>query len=326
MFEKGTIKFDSYVQRSECWDIERKSLLIRTVLNGFPRIPEIYATRDSSEKVYQCLDGQQRLTTMFHFINDEFELCELEPVVDDDGNVYELSGKKFSDLPEELRDIILTYSWRIAYYDDLTDEDVAELFYLTNNGKPLSAIEHCRCLCKSLSTVQELGKHELFTTSLTEKAFARYTHEDLIIKSYIMLTFEEPCLDAKVVRPTMESIKLTDEDVANLNNIFDRILATYNNIISDEDKENEKFNKKVAKRLITRTHMLSVIPIVKRSIEENISVEKFAEWVKHFFCGAKSATNYYDYNSRCTSGSGHVEAIQTRLDIIEKDYDEFMNE
>lgn len=324
MYNKETIRFDAYVQRNECWGDKRKSLLIRTMLNGFPRIPEIYATRDTESKVYQGLDGKQRLTTVFHFMNDEFALCELKPIVDDDGNVYELSGKKFIDLPEELKDIILTYSWRIAYYDDLDDDDIAELFFLTNNGKPLSGIEHSRVISPSLSTIQEIGKHELFNAALTEKAFERYTHEDIVIKSYIMLTMENPCLDTKVVRPTLETAVLNEEDMIILNKVFDRILHSCNIILETTNENNEKVNKKIAKRLLTRTHLLSIIPIVKKSIDDGVSEDKFADWVKQFFNGAKSPTNYEMYNSRCTSGSGHAESVKIRLEIIESDFNNFL--
>lgn len=324
MFVKENIRFDSYVQRTKCWDSRRKSLLIRTVLNGFPRIPEIYATRDGASKTYQCLDGQQRLTTIFDFMNDEFFLVDVDPVVDDDGNVYELAGKKFSDLDDFLKDIILTYSWRVAYYDDLSDEDTAELFYLINNAKPLSQIEHFRCLSPDLKTIQNIGSHELFTTALTQKAFERYTNEDMVIKSYIMLNDDYPSLDNKDVRPTMMQTVFSQNDIELLNKVYDRILTTYKMIVSDENEDTIKANKRIAKRLLTRTHMLSILPIVNRSLNENVSDELFTEWVKEFFSGTKSATKYDEYNSRCSSGSGHAENIKVRLDVIEKDYNEFM--
>lgn len=326
MFDKETIRFDSYVQRHKCWDNKRKSLLVRTVLNGFPRVPEIYATKDTDNKIYQCLDGQQRLTTMFDFMRDKIILDEIDPVVDDDGNEYELTGKTYSELPELLQDIIKTYSWRVAYYDDLTEDEQAEMFYLINNAKPLSSIEHMRCLSPSLRIIQKIGEHELFTTSLTEKAFERYAHEDLVIKSYVMLTHKTPCLDNKTIRPTMETAVFTEEDINNLNAVYDRILEVYKEVIADTSTETGKLSKKVAKRVITKTHMLSIIPIVKKSLDDNVSIELFTAWVKNFFCGTKSPTKYDKYNNKATSGSGHIEAVKARLDVIKTDYAKFMKE
>lgn len=326
MIGKETIRFDSYVQRNKCWDNERKSKLIRSIINGFPRITEIYATKDTEDGVYQCLDGQQRLTTVYDFTNDDFMLSDLDIVIDEDEKEYDLNGKKFSELDEMLQDIILSYSFRIAYYDDLDDDEQAELFYLINNSKPLTAIEHNRALSKSLKTIQKIGEHELFTTALTAKAFEKYTHEDLVVKSYIMLTYDNPSLDNKVVRSAMMNANFTEDDINNLNAVYDRIITTYKAIASDDSVETGKLSKKIAKRLITRTHMLSIIPIVKKSIEDNVSDVVFTSWIKSFFCGTKSPTKYSEYNCRCTSGSGHAENIKVRLDIIKKDYEKFIND
>ena len=325
MISKETIRFDSYVQRNKCWDNERKSKLIRSIINGFPRIPEIYATKDTEDGVYQCLDGQQRLTTVFDFVNDNIILSDIDVIIDENEVEYDLNGKKFSELPEDFQDIILSYSFRIAYYDDLDDDEQAELFFLINNSKPLTSIELNRALTKQLKTIQEIGNHELFKTALTEKAFQRYTHEELVVKSYIMLNSEQPCLDNKYVRATMVNAEFNQNDIDTLNAVYDRILTTYNTIIADESETTGKISKRIAKRLITRTHMLSILPIVKRSLDEGVSNTIFILWIRSFFNGTKSATKYEDYNCRCTSGSGHAENIKVRLDIIKNDYEDFMN-
>ena len=326
MISKETIRFDSYVQRNKCWDNERKSKLIRSIINGFPRIPEIYATKDTQDGVYQCLDGQQRLTTVFDFVNDDIVLSDVESVINEEEKEYELNGKKFSELDEELQDIILSYSFRIAYYDDLDDDEQAELFFLINNSKPLTSIEHNRALTKELKTIQKIGSHELFTTALTEKAFEKYTHEDLVVKSYIMLNSEQPCLDNKYVKSTMINVTFSEDIIKNLNAVYDRILSTYKTIVSDTSDETGKISKRIAKRLLTRTHMLSIMPIVKRSLDENVSDEIFTNWVRNFFCGTKSVTKYDDYNCRCTSGSGHAESVKVRMDVVRNDYEEFMKQ
>ena len=141
-----------------------------------------------------------------------------------------------------------------------------------------------------------------------------------------MLTFKEPCYDTKIVRPTMQNAVFTEENINDLNVIYDRILEVYKTIASDTSTETGKLSKKIAKRVITRTHMLSIIPIVKKSIEDGVSIELFTAWVKNFFCGAKSPTKYDKYNSKATSGSGHAESVKARLDVINKDYNKFMKE
>jgi hypothetical protein len=72
--------------------------------------------------------------------------------------------------------------------------------------------------------------------------------------------------------------------------------------------------------------MLSIIPIVKKSIDDGVSIELFTAWIKNFFCGKKSPTNYDKYNSKATSGSGHAESVRSRLEVINKDYKKFIKE
>ena len=323
MIDKGTITFDNAVQRGFVWDNDRKSLLIHSMMTGFP-IPAMYAAKDTETKNYSMLDGKQRSNAINDFLHGRFTLSNVPEVVLEDGTEVDINGMYFSGLCEELQDIISNYSLTIYYFEDISDEDVAELFYRINNGKALSSVEMSRVRSKALKTIQEIGQHELFTTALTEKAFEKYTHEDLVIKSYIMLTSDTPCLDTKVVRPTMEKAEFSEQDINIMNGVFNRILNTYKTIIADDSTETGKLSKRIAKRLLTRTHMLSIMPIVKKSLIDRVPDDVFTLWVKNFFCGSRSATKYDEYNSRCTAGSGHAETIKVRLDVIKKDYNKFM--
>lgn len=323
MIEKGSITFDSAVQRGLVWDNDRKSLLIHSMMTGFP-IPAMYAAKDTETKILSMLDGKQRSNAISDFLHGRFTLSNVPEVVLEDGTEVDVNGMYFSGLCEELQDIISNYSLTIYYFEDITDDEIAELFYRLNNGRALSNIERVRAVSKSFKTIQELKKHELFTTALTEKAFEKYVPDELVIKSYIMLTFDKPCLDAKVTNPTMMNAILTDQDINIMNGVFNRILNTYKTIIADDSPETGKLSKRIAKRLLTRTHMLSIMPIVKKSLIDRVPDDVFVLWVKNFFCGSRSATKYDEYNSRCTAGSGHAETIKVRLDVIKKDYNKFM--
>lgn len=322
MIDNGNVVFDSSVQRGLVWDDKRKSLLIHSMLEEYP-IPVMYAAKDES-KHYSFLDGKQRSNCIYDYLHDKFKLVDVSDVTMEDETIVDINGKLFSELDEELQDTINSYSLTIHYFEGITDDEVAELFFRINNGKPLSAIEMSRVKAKSLTTIQEIGKHELFNTSLTDKAFERYTHEDIVIKAYIMLTETEPCLDTKAVRPIMENAEFTEENINDLNAVFDMILNVYKFISEDDNKETEKKSKKIAKRIITRTHLLSVVPLINRLLKENTSEDVITEWLRHFFNGTKAPTNYAEYNNRCTSGSGHAESVRIRLEVIEKDYNKFV--
>lgn len=316
MMRNGKVTFDNVVQRGYVWDDARCSLLIHSILVGYP-IPALYARKGDNEN-YDMLDGKQRSYCIERFYDDRFALTEMPEFTDEDGNTYDLNGKKFSELTDDIQDIINSFMFTIYYYEDMTDDQVAEMFYRLNNGKPLSTICMTRCKAKSLDKIIALGKHKLFTTACTSKALEKYTNEDIIIKSYAMLSGDKDglCLDTKVIRPLMETVDLTNKDVDMLTKVFDRILHTYN-LIED---------KKIAKRLITRTHLISVVPMVWRSINEKRSDQDFADWFTAYFSGTKSATVDRSYNDYCGSGVNHHDAVVKRYDAVVKSYDSFFAE
>ena len=77
MAQNGTVSFDNAVQRGYVWDNKRKSLLIHSMLIGYP-IPPFYAAKN--ENRYDMLDGKQRTNAISDFINGKFELTDVPEV------------------------------------------------------------------------------------------------------------------------------------------------------------------------------------------------------------------------------------------------------
>ena len=82
-------------------------------------------------------------------------------------------------------------------------------------------------------------------------------------------------------------------------------------------------DKKVSKRVYTRTHMISIIPVVAKSIKDERTDKQMMEWFVTFYSGKKSATTSSIYNSAAGSGSGKKEAVRKRLEEIQKSYDSY---
>lgn len=316
MSEKGTIRFDHAVQRGYVWDIKRKSLLIHSMLIGYP-IPPFYAAKNG--EYYDMLDGKQRTNAITDFINGKFELTDVPEVEveNEDGtmDMVDVNTLHFDELEEALQDEITAYSLTVYYFDGITEDEVAELFFRLNNGKPLSAIELTRVKAKSMDAIKELGQHKLFKSAFTEKAMARYTNEDIVIKSYAMLHEEAPSMETKVIRPLMADADITKEDRQQLAEVYDRIIAMHG-LIED---------KKTARRLLTRTHLLSIVPIIWKSLQVGLSDKQMAEWASEFFSGKKSASISDIYNQNAGNGSAKKESVRKRLEEIEKHYDRFFH-
>ena len=65
-----------YQRRRTAWPVSAKTALLDTILNNFP-LPPIYLrdyVDDSGKRRKEIIDGQQRLTSVFSFIADEFSL------------------------------------------------------------------------------------------------------------------------------------------------------------------------------------------------------------------------------------------------------------
>lgn len=311
------INLDCAVQRGFEWskDPERMSQLILSLIYERPIPPLYMAKRDN---IYFAIDGKQRISTARAFVNDEFALTGLDPVEiydeeTDDVEEVDVNGFRFSELPEIFKDAIESAVLTIVIINDATDDEICEYFYYLNNGVPLNAITMTRAKAKSRNSIVEIGSHELFKNALTAKALAKHTNEDIVIKTYMMLNEENPALDTASVRKKMADIEITDIQKKQVMDVFDRILELYRTID----------DKKIAKRILTRTHMISIVPFVWQSISEGLSVDIMAKWISQFYCGKVSATNNYRYNAACRAGSAKKESVKARNEELAANFNKF---
>ena len=71
MMDNKTARFDSYVQRSLVWDLERKSLLIHSMIIGAP-IPALFCVK-TQDKTYSFLDGKQRCNAFWSYVKGQYQ-------------------------------------------------------------------------------------------------------------------------------------------------------------------------------------------------------------------------------------------------------------
>jgi hypothetical protein len=144
-FLKGRLNIQPSFQRQFVWDKVKSSRLIESALLDIP-IPIVYLSEDKDGKE-NVIDGQQRLTAFFSFIDgkfpdhSEFKLSGL--------NVFtELNGNKFNQLSEELQDKIITYKIRVIKFKKESDGDLQfEIFTRLNTGSvPLNDQELRNCV------------------------------------------------------------------------------------------------------------------------------------------------------------------------------------
>ncbi len=91
-YDRGLICLDPDFQRNFVWKQKQKSELIESVIMGIP-LPLIYLAETMEGKLV-IVDGRQRLTTFFHFMDNKFALNGLKILPD-------LNGCRFSDFEED---------------------------------------------------------------------------------------------------------------------------------------------------------------------------------------------------------------------------------
>lgn len=295
MCMNGSITFDNAIQRGLVWDIKRKSLLIDSMITGYP-IPAFYAKRDEN-KVFDMLDGKQRSDAICGYLNGEYAL---------EGVSEEYEGKYFNELPQEVQDDIISYSLTVYYFEDITDEEVNEMFYRLNNGKALTAIELTRVKAKSFEKIKEISAHPIFTEALKESQINRYTNEDIVIKALVMLNCEKPSLKNDFIRPYVIETEITDEMEAAVMTALSRVKYVH-------DKLMELGHLKAAKKLYIRTHLISFIPLAYETFIHNTDADTLALFVKWFFTPERRGVSVSSvYNAHCSSGSNSPYAVEMR--------------
>ena len=328
MIDKETISFKNVVQRSFVWEKHRMSELIWSIIMGYP-IPPIYAERGESVndkvKIYDVMDGQQRNTTIYKYLKDEFALTELKPIpyLDEEGNecTVDISGKKFSELEEELQDIIKDATITVKYFDNLEQYQKAEMFRRLNNGKPLSAKNKTLASAKNIEELLDIGSHQLFEEMLTEKSRANKNQAVIVMKAWTMLNREVENISfaSKDFNPQIEEAEITDGEKLELVKVFDYIVNVH-----DELKENRE--KDVAKKLYTETHLISLIPYVKEAIGKNIGESMFAEFLINFFKTENDSDVYAEYMEACSNAIARNASIVARHNALGKSYGKFFKE
>lgn len=153
-------------QRSSVWKTSQKQMLIDSVIRGID-IPKIYLRQLKNNPTfkYEIIDGQQRMRTIWEFMDDKFALSAETSDVAIDSKIVELSEKKYSEIPAEVNiDRIQKYSLDVIIIKEATEDEIADLFYRLNNGTPLSPAEVRNSMPGIVvDTVRRISMHKFFT-------------------------------------------------------------------------------------------------------------------------------------------------------------------
>lgn len=162
--DRHTIRFDHPLQReSDQWSPSMKGNLVSDILQGNKLHPLIFAEQIiNGVPIIWDLDGKQRCTNVYSYVNNGYKVSKnirrwlikyQTTKKDENGNDildqngfpiavnadFDIRGKKFSDLPEELRDRFLDYSFNYDQYLNCSEEDIGYHIERYNDGKTMTS-------------------------------------------------------------------------------------------------------------------------------------------------------------------------------------------
>lgn len=229
------IILDADFQRDDVWKIKQKCELVESVLMGLP-LPIFYFNQNKKGKLI-VVDGRQRLTALFEYMNDKFALKGLSIL-------GELNKKKFKDLTPIQQSMIEDYQIQAHVILPPTPERIKfDIFDRVNRaGTQLNKQEIRNALYQGKATdlLRNLSESEEFFMA-TGGAFK---NEKRMKDKYLIIRFLSFYLFLK------HSIKDEKGELFEYRNDIDELLAKTMEMLNDWEKEDiEKIEMLVKKAL-----------------------------------------------------------------------------
>lgn len=243
------------------------------------------------------------------FENNEFRLSKnLQPVVIDDTE-YEIAGKKFEQLDEELQSIFYDKDINVITMIDATDEEVSDIFSRINLGRPLNNSQR-------RSTVENVEVRNIINSITTHPFFEKMLTQ----------TQRKSAVEKDIARQILMLIEKTDKyDFGSFKNAdINEFLLYYNEKVSNPENKTEIDQKlenihKALDRLdqefyedtkINRLTLPFAVYGMYRMYKDSKSTSKYVEWLRNFLNTWGTDEEYMKY---CQGGTASAENVNGRL-------------
>ena len=297
---KNKYDFNHPLQRqSGQWNKLSMSKLIDSAIRLYPIYPALVV--DNGDDTYGVIDGKQRLTIFTSYANNEFALHKSLSPVDIDGAEYEIAGKKFDKLDEEVKERFKAREFQLYIMTNATENDIREIFARINSSKGLTNTQK-RTVVENeelAKVVFELKSHPVFT-KLTTPTQRKKDEDKDIVRQVLMLSEMSNEYDFGSFR---------NEDI-------NKFIERYNGNINYGKVETIK---EAMTALDTAFETISVnkvtVPILLygyyRIVKDKKGMQKWNDWVKNFI---ETYDTNEEYKQYCNgSGTASAEMVKGRL-------------
>jgi len=319
--EKHTLRMDHVIQRqSGQWDGDKlkKSLLIHSILANYP-IPPLYCLKEpvnDKDYSYSVLDGKQRLTTIFDYIDGKYALDEDTPGVIIDDVTYGLGNKYFTDLDIECQQELLRFKFTIYGFEDADDDLIEEIFFRLNNSTPLSKPQKSMALTgvQNAAFIKSILSDKFFSEICKFSTLQRRKSDDMctLLQSMMLLDnryygYEYSSLSVDEVMHYAKYIKnnYSEEQKERLYDIIDYLEKAF--------PEQEKMLKKINIPMIILAADIAMGKDYNAAKNiYRVGAMYFRQWFSYFFTEC-----YEEYKQYCSSGSTKKEKTLKRIEVME---------
>lgn len=170
---ENQIEFDTRFQRGRTWGLGHKQYFMDTVRRNW-QTSKIFLWETKPDK-YACVDGQQRLRTIFGFFSKDvdvrFGFSEKGP--------SDFSRKRLEDLSEKQLREINEYELDVVFISNASINDVADFFIRLQMGVALNAAEKLNAILGDIRDfVCEVSQHKFFKQAIPIRNY-RFSHRYL---------------------------------------------------------------------------------------------------------------------------------------------------
>ncbi|QRN82913.1 DUF262 domain-containing protein [Chloroflexota bacterium] len=296
-------------QREEVWPISKKQLLIDSILQGW-HIPKFYFQMVDKNS-FECVDGQQRLSAIFEFFDNQLQLSE--------ESKKKFNASTYNELPDDISDSFDDYEIEIEEIEDVNENELEELFQRLQLGTPLNTAEKLNAISGDMRDFcHEISSANFFENKIPLRN-TRYAYFEIATRWLL--------LEARGIQPQLRFPQL--EGFLKENRTFSKESETAKKTTRALDYLDQAFPEK-CKVLRSRANVLSVCMLASRIISHGIdrnTSKKFGDFIQSFFDdlaievekGAESSEkDFLKYQQSISSGSASGQSITTRLDILSK--------
>jgi hypothetical protein len=285
-YKKGLIDTSIAIQRNYVWKPTQKAWLIHSLFYGFD-VPPVYVQMKYDEATGKTtkyiLDGKQRLTTIFDFLDDNLVLHKSTPTLNE-GTEFEikLGGKKFSQLRED-EQTLFKFKTKLLFRQSLniSESERDEQFIRLNNGSALNAFEYTRSLYSPLmkQVDKEITDKNKFFEGTIQLNTNRFAHTEALFQYFLVREKGDDVgglgsnqIRAFVNKHKKKSTILPEEIVKTMRELTGEYLYE---AFKNDDAED-------LKELLKKNNLPMIMASGEKAMNEGIPATWFAEFVKDF--------------------------------------------